>query len=137
MISVPKKNPISEVELLRLLSTQREGVQSLAREVSVGPERLIRLLSELEEACLIDSTEVRSQQAGRPKRRFTVTALGREFLSACEAAELKRLKGRRADLRRSVADAEYAQRLASRGISTTDLFLELTSLVKQVGSAPS
>lgn len=132
-----EKNPITEAELLRLLSTHQEGVQSLAREINVGPARLIRLLSELEEACLIDSTEVRSKQAGRPKRRFTVTALGQEFLRACEATELKKLKSRRSDLRRAVADAEYARRLASRGISTTDLFLELNSLVKHVGTAPS
>ena len=134
---MPERNLTTEVELLRLLSTQRDGVQSLAREINVGPARLIRLLSEMEEACLIDSTEVRSRQAGRPKRRFAVTALGQEFLRAYEAAELKRLKGRRADLWRAVADAEYAQRLASRGIATTDLFLELTSLVKQVRIAPS
>jgi DNA-binding PadR family transcriptional regulator len=133
---VPEKNPTTDAELLRLLSTRREGVQSLAREINVGPARLIRLLSELEESFLIDSTEVRSRRAGRPKRRFEVTALGREYLRACEAAEPKRLKSRRADLRRAVADAEYAQRLASRGVSTTDLFLELTSLVQHAGSAP-
>ena len=136
MISTLEKNPVTEAELLRLLSIHREGVQSLAKEFNVGPARLIRLLSGLEEAGLVDSTEVRSEQAGRPKRRFAVTALGQEFLRAYEATELKKLKSRRSDLRRAVADAEYARRLASHGISTIDLFLELNSLVKHVGSAP-
>lgn len=123
-----EKNLSTKAALLTLSSMYRAGVLQLAKDLHVGPAKLIGLVAELREEGLLDLGEVRMRRAGRPKRRFRVTALGIEFLSAYEALLLKMLKSRRSDLRRAVADANYARRLASRGASTYDLFLELNAL---------
>ncbi len=121
-------NLAAKEALLRLSSEGRTGVLELAKELRIGPSRLIGLIAEAREEGLLDVGEVRTGRAGRPKRRVRMTALGMEYLRACEALKLKALRSRRADLRRAAADAKYAKRLAARGVSPYELFLELNEL---------
>ena len=123
-----EKNLPSKAALLALSAVHHAGVRQLAKDLHVGPAKLIALLSEMREEGLLDVREIRTRRAGRPRKRVKVTALGMEYLSAYEALRLKTLKGRRSDLRKAVADADYARRLASRGVSTYELFLELNTL---------
>ncbi len=130
MIPVSEKNLPTRAALLRLSSSRRAGVLQIARELRVGPSRLIRLLAEMREEGLLDVSEARNRRAGRPKRRVKATQLGMEYLRAYEGLKLKTLMSRRSDLRKAVADANYAQRLTWRGVSAYELFLELNMLAK-------
>ena len=128
MISMSENNLAAKEALLRLSSKRRAGVLQLAKDLRIGPSRLIGLVAEAGEQGLLDVGEVRTGRAGRPRRRVRTTALGMEYLRACEALRLKALRSRRADLRRAAADADYARRLEARGVSPYDLFLELNEL---------
>ncbi len=77
---------------------------------------------------LFEVSTIHTGRAGRPRKRVRPTALGLEYLRTYDALKLKELKSRRVDLSRAAADAEYAQRLADRGVSSYDLFLELNAL---------
>jgi predicted ArsR family transcriptional regulator len=123
-----EKNPSTTAALLRLSAARQDGVLQMAKELRVGPSKLIRMLAELRDEGLLDIGVVRTRSAGRPKRRVRVTALGREYLVAYEALKLKSLKSRRTDLRKAVADTNYARRLVARGVSPYELFLELNAL---------
>ncbi len=123
--------------LLRLSLGRRAGVPQLAKDLRVGLAKLIGLLSELSDEGLLDVGEIHTRRAGRPKRRFRTTALGMEYLRACEALKLKMLKSRGSDLRKAVADGNYARRLASTDVSTYEIFLELNKLVNRPRKTPS
>ncbi len=125
-----EKNLPTRAALLRLSSSRQAGVLQIARELRVGPSKLIGLVAELREEGLLDVSEARTRRAGRPKRLVKATQLGMEYLRAYEGLKLKRLLSRRSDLRKAVADANYARRLTLRGISTYELFLELNVLAK-------
>ncbi len=131
-----ENNLPTKAALLRLSSGRRAGVLQLAKDLHVGPAKVIRLISELRGEGLLDAGEVHTRRVGRPKRRFKATALGMEYLGAYEALQGKMLKSRRSDLRKAVADANYARRLASRGVSTYDLFLELNTFANHPRKIP-
>ncbi len=129
MISMSEKNVSAKAALIALSSQGTEGVLHLAKALQIGPSRLIGMLSELRDQGLIQVQNERTGRAGRPKKKIKATKLGMEYLVAYDALMQKPLKSRRADLRKAAADAEYARRLASGGLSIYDLFLELTTIV--------
>lgn len=126
-----ENNLADKVSLLKLASTRRVGILQLARDLHVGPSRLIGLVAELREEGLLHAGEIHTRKVGRPRRTARTTALGLEYLRAYETLQLKPVKSRIADLRRAAADANYAQRLAARGISPHRLFLELNELAHE------
>ena len=124
-----KNNPALVAALLRRASREKLGTAQLAKKMRLGPARLIALVNELKDQGLVEVEPVHSQSPGRPLATLRTTPLGVEFLAAYETLALKALRSHPSDLRRAVADAEYARRLASRGVNAYDLFLELNSLV--------
>ena len=131
-----ENNLVLRAELLRLASTGSTGLLLLARKLRIGPAKLITLLDGMREEGLVDIDEAHSNRAGRPMRRVKATELGMEFLKAFDELMLKTLKSRRAELQRASADAEYAKRLASRGVLPYDLFLELNEIAHRAGRSP-
>ena len=133
---MPEKNPAAKAALLRLSLSGPAGVQRMATKLRLGPSTLIGLAAELQDEGLLEVYEVSTGNAGRPKKGMRVTALGMEYLRAYESLSLKLLKSRRADLRRAAEDGAYARRLAERGASPYDLFLELNTLAKGARRPP-
>jgi DNA-binding PadR family transcriptional regulator len=122
-------NQTLKFAVLRIsLAGGKKGIVELSRELRLGPSKLDRVVSELQDEGLLDVSQVHSGKAGRPRIWVQVTALGEEFLGAYESLTTKSLKSRRSDLRRAAADADYAKQLAARGISSYTLFVELNSL---------
>lgn len=133
MISTVENNLPTKALLLNLSSEGGTGVLRLARDAKVGPATLIRLLREMKDEGLVRLSEVRSRKAGRPRIRVKVTPLGEDFAGMYRQLTLKLLRSRRADLERAVSDALYADRLASRGLSAYDLFLDMNEVVRVAG----
>jgi DNA-binding PadR family transcriptional regulator len=119
--------------LLRGAASRRTGLVQLARELRVGPARLIALLRHMQEEGLVETGEARSGRVGRPKILVQATELGRAYLKAYDSLISTALKSREADLDRAVEDAEYAARLTAAGNSPYDLFLELNNIVNPAG----
>lgn len=122
--------------MLGLASSGLTGVLRLSRELRIGPARLIRLLDEMREEGLVDIDEIHSKRAGRPMRRVAVTELGKDYMDTYNKLALRLLRSRRADLQRASADADYARRLASKGVPPYDLFLELIEVTYHAGRSP-
>jgi len=116
--------------VLRAAVGGRTGVGELAKELRVGPARLIVLLRDMKEQGLVEIGEVRSGRAGRPRIKVGATELGKAYLKAYGSLISIPLTSRRADLERAVEDADYATRLIAAGNSPYDLFLELNRIVK-------
>ena len=133
---MPEKNPATKAALLRLSLSGPTGVQQISAKLRLGPSTLIGLAAELQDEGLLEFFEAPTGNAGRPKKGMRVTALGMEYLRAYEALSLKLLKSRRADLRRAAEDGAYARRLAERGASPYDLFLELNTVAKGARRPP-
>lgn len=125
-----EKNLATKALLLRLSSEGAAGVLQLSKDARIGPSTQTRLLREMEDEGLVRPTEIRSRRPGRPKTKIAVTQLGEEFLRTYRELALKPLRSRRADLEKAAADARYATRLASRGLSLYGLFFEMNEMLR-------
>lgn len=128
LFSTSEKNPAVVAAILGALSQPRAGVARMARELHISPSSLIGELAELRESGLVEFSFVRRGKPGRPMRSIEATALGKEYLLACERLERMVPRSRRSDLRRASSDAAYAERLAAIGVSPYALFFELEAL---------
>jgi hypothetical protein len=63
------------------------------------------------------------------------TPLGLDFLETHRKLRMKPLRARREDFEHAVRDALYAERLAARGHSSFELFLELNEIVCNIKSS--
>jgi len=131
---MPETNLAFKAALLRA-SAAGAGVRQLSKELHMGPAMVIGLRREMWDAGLVEVCEAPRSGPGRPKELVRATPLGLEYLRAYEALLSTALKSRRTDLLRAALDARYAARLASRGLSTVELFLELNSLAERTGKA--
>lgn len=136
MISMSERNLAVQANLLKLASSRSTGVLQLAKELEVGPERLIALLKAMSDAGLVEVREFHSGRAGRPSKRVQVTLLGQDYLSVYDTLTRTMMKSRKSDLQRASADARYAERLASRQLSPYALFLELNEISQIAGRSP-
>jgi DNA-binding PadR family transcriptional regulator len=86
----------------------------------------------MEQERLIEVHFAKSIKKGRPKKRVAITLLGNDFLNSYRELNLKRLRSTKADLDRAVKDALYARRLADRGHSTFEVFMELNAIASNI-----
>ena len=119
--------PLVAAVLQSALSSSLGTVQ-LSKKLRIGPARTASLVNQLRAEGLIVVAPRRAQRAGRPTSDVIPTELGLEFLLAYRILESKRLKSSPADLKRAVADGEYARRLTERKAPIYDLFFELSGL---------
>jgi len=124
-----ESNPALTASILRKAASGASGTVQVAKELHIGPARVITLSRSLRDEGLAEIQTVHPKSAGRPLVKIVPTSLGREYLKAFDELNAKTLKSRPADLFRAIADAEYTRRLAERGLSPTSLLLELNSLV--------
>jgi len=122
--------------ILKKASSGAFGTSELAKELNIGPARLIKLSRDLRNEGLAEIQTVHAKSAGRPLVKLVPTLLGEEFLEAYDALNSKTLKSRPSDLLRAADDAKYARRLAERGLSPPLVFLELNSLVVPLRRPP-
>ena len=129
-------NPALAASILKKAANGASGTTQMAKELRIGPARLIELSRSLREEGLTEIRTEHPRSAGRPLVRIVPTPLGEEYLKAYDVLNSKTLKSRPADLLRATTDARYARRLAERGLPTTSLFLELNSLVVPLRRTP-
>jgi DNA-binding MarR family transcriptional regulator len=115
-------------KLLKSVEASPCGVRELAKKIRRKTANVVSLIRAMEEEGLLRREELRKGR-GRPMLIIKATSLGDDFLRTYSMLNLKMLRSRRADLVRAARDAEYAERLESRGLSTFALFLELNSIV--------
>ena len=137
MISAMEDNPAITAAVLKKASSGDLGMSRMAKELHIGPAKMIRLANDLRDEGLVDIQTIHTRTAGRPLVKIMPTPLADEYLSAYGIMSSKVLKSRPSDLLRAVADADYARRLSERGLSTITLFLELNSLVLPLRRLPS
>jgi len=131
-----ENNPALIDTILKNASSGHLGTSLLAKELRIGPARLVKLARDLRDRGLAEIQTVHAKSAGRPLVKIVSTPLGDEYLEAYEAMNSRMLKSRPSDLLRAVSDAKYARRLAERGLSPALLFLELNSLVVPLRRPP-
>ncbi|MCW3983176.1 MAG: hypothetical protein NWE96_04190 [Candidatus Bathyarchaeota archaeon] len=108
------------------------GIRELIQTLKLKNANTISLLRRMEDEGLIKITEVKGTKRGRPKKHINVTPLGIEFYEAYKKLNLKRLKARKVDLERATKDALYAKRIAERGHSTFQVFMELNTIASNI-----
>ena len=119
-----------EAEFLKALSPPPQSISELAKKLHRRTATVVLLTKEMEEQGLLEVKTEKSDKKGRPRHIIKPTTLGEDYLVTYEELKLKPLRGRKADLRKAATDAEYAERLVSRGLSPIHLFLELNTLVR-------
>ena len=108
------------------------GVRDLVLMVKMKNSNVVSLLRHMEQERLIEVHFAKGKKKGRPKKLVAVTALGNDFLDSYRKLNLKRLRSTKADLDRAVKDAQYARRLADRGHSPFEVFMELNAIASNI-----
>ena len=121
-----------KAQVLEAAANAECGVRDIAQRLTCKTSRVITLLKEMEEERLIETRPASRSRRGRPKKVIVHTPLGLELLEAYRKAAMKPLRARKADLERAVNDAAYAERLAVRGLSPFNLFVELNAIARNI-----
>jgi DNA-binding PadR family transcriptional regulator len=120
-------------KILQAITVSTEcGVRDIVLMLRMKNSNVISLLRRMEQERLIDVQLAKGIKKGRPKKRVAVTLLGNDFLDSYRELNLKRLRSTKADLDRAVKDALYARRLADRGHSTFEVFMELNAIASNI-----
>jgi predicted transcriptional regulator len=118
--------------ILQAVTSRVCGVRDLVQLLKLKSSNLISLLRQMEEEKLIEVQFAKGAKKGRPKKRITASSLGYDFLDSYKKLNLKRLTARKADLDHAVKDALYACRLAEKGHSTFQVFMELNTIASNI-----
>jgi predicted transcriptional regulator len=108
------------------------GIRELIQTLKLKNANTISLLRKMEDEGLIKIADAKSAKRGRPKKHVKVTPLGAEFYDAYKKLNLNRLKARKVDLEHATKDALYAKRVAERGHSTFQIFMEVNAIVSNI-----
>ena len=120
-------------KILQTIASSNEfGVRDLVLMLKMKNSNVISLLRRMEQEMLIEARVAKDIKKGRPKKRFSATPLGEDFLDTYKKLSLKRLRSTKADLYRAVKDAQYARRLADRDHSTFEVFMELNAIASNI-----
>lgn len=131
----PEGNKLSldqKAQVLEAAANAECGVRDITQRLTCNTSKVITLLKEMEEEGLIETRPTLCSKRGRPKKVIVHTPLGLELLEAYRKAAMKPLRARKADLKRAVSDAAYAERLVARGLSPFNLFMELNAVARNI-----
>jgi DNA-binding PadR family transcriptional regulator len=115
-------------KIIHTTETNDCGIRELIQTLKLKNANAISLLRRMEDEGLITIADAKGTKRGRPKKHIKVTPLGAEFYDAYKKLNLKRLNARKADLEHATKDALYAKRIAERGHSTFQVFMELNMI---------
>src|SRR5208337_3672619 len=114
--------------ILQVVTSRPCGVRDIVKLLKIKSSNTVSLLTQMENEKLIEVQFAKGPKKGRPKKCITASSLGYDFLDSYKKLNLKRLTARKADLDRAVKDAVHASKLAERGHSTFQVFMELNTI---------
>lgn len=118
--------------ILKLTTASTCGVRDITQLLKMKTSNIISLLKKMEEEQLITTQSAKTRKKGRPKKCFTKTSLGHEFLETYKKLNINILKSRKQDLDHAAKDAMYAKRLVETGHSPFQIFLELNTIASNI-----
>jgi predicted transcriptional regulator len=119
-------------KILEITASAPCGVREIVHLLKLKTSNVISLLRKMQEEQLIEIKSVAASNRGRPKKSFTITPLGCEFLDDYKKLEGKPLRARKQDLQHAAKDALYAMRLVENGHSPFQVFLELNMIASNI-----
>jgi predicted transcriptional regulator len=126
--------PINEgaVKILSLCSGATLSVSEIVSKAGGNHEKMIETMNELCSRGLVQLRTEKTESRGRPKHLVTTTPLGRQFVVEYERLLNLRLRIRDSDIKKALHQADLAQRLRDRGISTYSRFQEINELARNI-----
>lgn len=121
--------------ILEIATSSRCGVREIVHSLRNKTSNVISLLKKMTEEQLIEMRFAAGSKKGRPKKCVTATPLGYDFLDAYKKLNMKPLRARKQDLNHAAKDAMYASRLAERGHSPFQMFLELNMIASNIADS--
>ena len=119
-------------KILEIAASSPCGVREIVHLLKLKTSNVISLLRKMQEEQLIEIKSVSTSKKGRPKKSFTITSLGCEFLDAYKKLEGKPLRARKQDLQHAAKDALYTVRLVENGHLPFQVFLELNMIASNI-----
>jgi len=123
-----------EAKAQTLATVKRDpvGVRELSRIMKTRTQTIVSLIKEMNAEALIELKPEKTHMKGRPKLIITATPLGDDYLDTYHRLQGKPLRSSRNDLLKAKRDAEYADRLVSRGKDPYTAFTELNTVVRDI-----
>lgn len=120
----------NEILLLNAIKERPLGVRELVEVMQKRTQMVVTLIRKMESNGLVEGKTRNTAQRGRPTQLVSITILGESFLESFNKLKNMPLKSSKNDLARAKKDAEYVNRLISRGVDPIKAFLELNSLIR-------
>ena len=124
-----------EARILSIAKRRPAGVRELSKIMRRRTQTVISTIKRMNAAGLVEVRPEEKRGRGRPRQLVRVTTLGDDYLETYRKLKIKRLRSNRNDLAKAKRDAEYVNRLVTRGKEPYDAFLELNRLVRARGDA--
>jgi len=125
----------AKAQTLAAVKREQLGVRELSRIMQTRTQTIVSLIKRMNAEGLVEVKPEKTHMKGRPRLIISATALGDDYLDTYHRLLSKPLRSSRNDLLKANRDAEYVNRLVTRGKKPYDAFLELNRLVRARGDA--
>jgi len=119
-----------EAQILSIVKKHPAGVRELSKIMRRRTQTVVSTIKRMNAAGLVDLKPEKTHSKGRPRLIISATALGDDYLDTYRRLLGKPLRSSRNDLLKANRDAEYVDRLISRGKDPYEAFLELNVVVR-------
>jgi len=121
-----------ETQILSIVKKHPAGVRELSRIMRKRTQTVVSTIKRMNAAGLVELKPEKTHSKGRPRLIISATALGDDYLDTYHRLLSKPLRSSRNDLLKANRDAEYVDRLISRGKDPYEAFLELNVVVRDI-----
>jgi len=121
-----------ETQILSIVKKHPAGVRELSRIMRKRTQTVVSTIKRMNAAGLVELKPEKTHSKGRPRLIISATALGDDYLDTYRRLLSKPLRSSRNDLLKANRDAEYVDRLISRGKDPYEAFLELNTVVRDI-----
>jgi len=122
----------AKAQTLAAVKQNPVGVRNLSRIMKIRTQTIVSLIKEMNAEGLVDLKPEKTHSKGRPRLIISATALGDDYLDTYHRLLSKPLRSSRNDLLKANRDAEYVDRLISRGKNPYTAFTELNNVVRDI-----
>jgi len=119
-----------EAQILSIVKKHPAGVRELSKIMRRRIQTVVSTIKRMNAEGLVDVKPEKTHSKGRPRLIISATALGDDYLDTYHRLLSKPLRSSRNDLLKANRDAEYVDRLISRGKDPYEAFLELNVVVR-------
>jgi DNA-binding PadR family transcriptional regulator len=119
-----------EAQILSIVKKHPAGVRELSRIMRRRTQTVVSTIKRMNATGLVDLKPEKTHSKGRPRLIISATALGDDYLDTYRRLLGKPLRSSRNDLLKANRDAEYVERLISRGKDPYEAFMELNVVVR-------